>query len=256
MRIPLRDQLLDIGGRRIHVTSGGEGRPAILLEAGMGDTLATWASIQPSLAEITCVVSYDRAGLGESDPAPLPRTLHDMVRDLETLLSGAAMPGPYVLVGHSFGGQITRLFAARHPPSTSGMVLVDPSHEDKYARFDGVLNEQLIQRQDAFLSDPSRNTEHIDLLESKLQLQAAKQLLNAPLIVVSRGKPDEPSSIWPTQAVREIEMELQRELLSVPGSGLRRYIVAEHSGHYVHQDEPELVISTIKEVIEATRVES
>ncbi len=254
MTISLRDELFDIGGRRIHLAIAGEGSPTVVLEAGMGDSLNTWASIQPSLAEMTCVMSYDRAGLGGSDPAPVPRTLEDIVRDLETLLSGAAFTGPYLLVGHSFGGQITRLFAARHPCSTHGMVLIDPSHEDKYVRFEAVLNQRLIQRQDAFLSDPSRNTEHIDLPKSRLQLNAGKKDLKAPLIVVSRSKPDEPSLIWPTQALREIETELQRELLNTPGYGLRRYIIAERSGHYIHHDESELVISAIEEVIEASRI--
>jgi pimeloyl-ACP methyl ester carboxylesterase len=179
-----------------------------------------------------------------------------MVTDLDTLLSSAEIPGPYVLVGHSFGGQVARLFAALHPLETKGIVLLDPSHEDKYTRFESVLTEQLIERQDTFLSDPSRNTEHINLLESKLQLYAADKLLNAALIVVSRGKPDKPSLIWPTQRVQEIEMELQRELLTIPGSGLRRHIVAKQSGHYIHQDEPELVLSLIREIIEAVRAGS
>lgn len=250
--MPFRDELVDIGGRRLHMTCAGEGTPTIVLEAGMGDTLATWASIRGRLAELTTVLSYTRAGLGQSDPAPLPRTLQAMVADLGKLLSVVAVPAPYVLVGHSFGGQIVRLFAAQHPLETSAIVLVDPSHEDKYAHFKAVLSEELIERQDRFLYDPTANSESIDLLESRRQMHAATSVLNVPLVVMSRGATDEQSPVWPSPELQKIERRLHRDLLQIPGHGLRRHIVAEQSGHFIHHDEPELVISAIKEVIEAS----
>jgi pimeloyl-ACP methyl ester carboxylesterase len=228
----------------------GEGSPTIVLEAGMGDTLATWASVQGQLAAITTVLSYDRAGLGQSDPAPQPRTLRGIVADLGKLLSAVEVPGPYVLVGHSFGSQIVRLFAAQHPLEAKAMVLVDPSHEDKYVRFETVFTRQLVERQNAFLNDPSRNAEHIDLLESRRQLRAANAVLNIPLVVLSRGRPDEQSPVWPTQAVQDIELQSQRDLLKVSGSAWHRHIVAEHSGHYIHRDELEVVVSAVKEVMQ------
>ncbi|HVF99452.1 MAG TPA: alpha/beta hydrolase [Chloroflexia bacterium] len=221
-----------------------------MLEAGMGDTLATWTAIQGRLAGITTVLSYTRAGLGQSDPAPLPRTLRDMVVDLGKLLSVVALPGPYMFVGHSFGGQIVRLFAAQHQSETKAMALVDPSHEDKYARFEAVFTAQLIERQNAFLSDPSRNSEHVDLLESRRQLNAAEQVLNIPLVVLSRGRPDEQSPVWPTQAVQELELQSQRDLLGVSGYAWNKHIVAEHSGHYIHQEEPDLVLTAVEEVMQ------
>lgn len=248
--MPVRDDLVDIGGRRLHVACAGEGSATIVLEAGMGDTLATWATIQGRLAGITTVLSYTRAGLGQSDPAPLPRTIRDMVADLGKLLSVMALPGPYMLVGHSFGGQIVRLFAAQHQFETKAMALVDPSHEDKYDRFEAVFTAQLIERQNAFLSDPSRNSEHVDLLESKRQLNAAEQVLNIPLVVLSRGRPDEQSPVWPTQAVQEIELQSQRDLLGVSGYAWNKHIVAGHSGHYIHQEEPELVLTAVEEVMQ------
>jgi pimeloyl-ACP methyl ester carboxylesterase len=216
----------------------------------MGDTLATWAAIQGRLAEITTVLSYTRAGLGQSDPAPRPRTLQHMAADLDKLLSSMALPGPYLLVGHSFGGQIVRLFAAQHRFEIKALVLVDPSHEDKYVRFEAVFTEHLIERQNAFLSDPSRNSEHVDLLESRRQLNAANQVLDIPVVVLSRGRPDEPSPVWPTQAVQEIELQSQRDLLGVSGYAWNKLIVAQHSGHYIHQDEPELVLTAVEELMQ------
>jgi pimeloyl-ACP methyl ester carboxylesterase len=118
--------LLDLGTHRLHVLEKGRGSPTIILEAGLMSTMLSWSEIQYTLAQSYRVVSYDRAGLGWSDLGPLPRTAERMVEELHTLLERAAIPSPYVLVGHSFGGLTMPLFAARYPRETAGMVLVDP----------------------------------------------------------------------------------------------------------------------------------
>ena len=119
--------MVDIGGRGLHLnltpaTSG----PAVILEAGLAATSLSWALVQPAIGEFARVVSYDRAGLGESDDATLPATAPNAVQDLHLLLERAGIPGPYILVGHSFGGLIVRLFQQLHPDLVAGLVLVDP----------------------------------------------------------------------------------------------------------------------------------
>jgi pimeloyl-ACP methyl ester carboxylesterase len=89
-------------------------------------TVLSWSEIQRALARSFRVVSYDRAGLGWSEPGPMPRTADQIVGELHTLLDRAAIPPPYVLVGHSFGGLTMALFAGRFPDEVAGMVLVDP----------------------------------------------------------------------------------------------------------------------------------
>ena len=126
-------QLVDVGGYRLHLDCRGEGSPAVVLEAGQGDFGLTWALVQPQIAEFARVCAYDRAGLGWSDPSPRPRTVEVMVDELRTLLLKAGVPGPYVLVGHSFGALIVRLFAHEHPADVAGMVLVDPAHEEQFS---------------------------------------------------------------------------------------------------------------------------
>ena len=123
---PPPGKLVNIGTHRLHLLEKGQGSPTIILEAGLMSTVLSWSEIQRTLAQSYRVVSCDRAGLGWSDLGPMPRTADRMVEELHTLLERAAIPSPYVLVGHSFGGLTMPLFAARYPQETAGVVLVDP----------------------------------------------------------------------------------------------------------------------------------
>jgi len=122
--------LIHLGTHRLHLFDVGKpesnSQPTILLEAGLMSTVLSWNEVREELAKSYRVVSYDRAGLGWSDAGPNPRTIDRLVNELNTLLEQAAIPGPFVLVGHSFGGLTMPLFAARYPESTVGVILVDP----------------------------------------------------------------------------------------------------------------------------------
>jgi pimeloyl-ACP methyl ester carboxylesterase len=123
---PAPGRLVDLGTHRLHVLESGCGRPTIVLEAGLMSTVLSWNDLQRELARSYRVISYDRAGLGWSDLGPMPRTADRIVDELHAMLERAAIPPPYVLVGHSFGGLTMPLFAARFPEKIAGMVLVDP----------------------------------------------------------------------------------------------------------------------------------
>ena len=123
---PPPGRLLGLGSHRLHLLESGRGSPTIVLEAGLMSTVLSWSDLQRELAGSFRVVSYDRAGLGWSDIGPMPRTADRIVDELHTLLERAAIPPPYVLVGHSFGGLTMPLFAARFPDEVAGIVLVDP----------------------------------------------------------------------------------------------------------------------------------
>ena len=124
-RYPPPGRLIDIGTHRLHLLESGRGA-TILLEAGLMSTVLSWSDLQRRLSASYRVISYDRAGLGWSELGPMPRTADRMVDELHALLEKAAIPPPYVLVGHSFGGLTMPLFAARFPEEVAGMVLVDP----------------------------------------------------------------------------------------------------------------------------------
>jgi pimeloyl-ACP methyl ester carboxylesterase len=125
------EQLVDVDhGRRLNLYCVGEGSPTVVFDAGLGGNTASWDTIQPVVAQKTRTCSFDRAGLGFSDPATRPSTSANAVDDLQRLLSAAGIKPPYILVGHSAGGLDMRLYAYDHPAEVVGMVLVDPSHED------------------------------------------------------------------------------------------------------------------------------
>jgi pimeloyl-ACP methyl ester carboxylesterase len=123
---PPPGKFVDLGTHRLHLLEEGRGSPTIILEAGLMSTNLSWTDIRHKLAESYRVVTYDRAGLGWSDIGPMPRTAERIVDELHSLLELATIPGPYLLVGHSFGGLTMPLFATRYPEKIAGMVLVDP----------------------------------------------------------------------------------------------------------------------------------
>lgn len=125
---PPPGRLIDIGGHRLHLHSAGTGCPAVILDAGLASTSLSWAYVFHEIAQFTHVCSYDRAGLGWSEPGPKPRTTSRIVAELRTLLQKAGIPPPYVLVGHSFGAFTVRMFAARYPNEVAGIVLIDGLH--------------------------------------------------------------------------------------------------------------------------------
>jgi pimeloyl-ACP methyl ester carboxylesterase len=127
MKFPPPGRMVDIGGRRLHVQiSGPIAAPTVILEAGLAATSLSWATVQPLLAEFAHVASYDRAGLGWSDDAVSPATALDAARDLRLLLQHAELPAPWILVGHSLGALIVRLFQQEYSEDVAGLVLVDP----------------------------------------------------------------------------------------------------------------------------------
>ena len=117
-------QMIDIGDRRIAFASRGQGSPTVVLETGLGAESGEWAAIVRGVQTFTRVCRYDRAGRGASDCASSPRSALDMVDDLHRLLRTAEVSGPYVLVGHSFGGLLMRLYAHRYGGDVVGLVLV------------------------------------------------------------------------------------------------------------------------------------
>lgn len=128
--------MIDIGGRRLRLVRAGpaEAAPTIVCEHGAFGCAADWAEVQQRLAAKGLKsLAYDRAGLGHSDPGPPPRNGLALADDLEQLLERAGEPGPYILVGHSMGGLMVRIFACRHPEKILGVVLVDAVTPDVWA---------------------------------------------------------------------------------------------------------------------------
>ena len=132
--------MIDIGGYSVHLVCSGEGELTILLDAGAGGWSFTWLPAQTQLAAAGFrVCAWDRPGVGLSDVGPLPRTSATIVREMRALIAAAQLDTPLILVGHSFGGQNVRMFAATYPDAVAGVVLVDSGHEQQWARLDPTI---------------------------------------------------------------------------------------------------------------------
>jgi pimeloyl-ACP methyl ester carboxylesterase len=122
-------KLVDLGNHRLHVYCTGKGTPTVVVENGLGDISADWALVQSRVAKFTRICTYDRAGYAWSDAGPKPRTFSQINLELRDALSKLGEAGPFVLVGHSYGGPVVRNFANAFPKDVAGMVLVDAAHE-------------------------------------------------------------------------------------------------------------------------------
>ena len=126
-------RLVDIGTHRLHLLCAGEGSPAVVFDAALGASSLSWSLVQPAVARLTRACSYDRAGFGWSDAGPLPRTAARIADELHRLLRAGGVPAPYILVGHSYGGLVMRLFASRHTEDVAGLVLIEPAIPEEWA---------------------------------------------------------------------------------------------------------------------------
>jgi pimeloyl-ACP methyl ester carboxylesterase len=140
-KYPPTGQMVDVGGYRLHIDCQGNGSPTVIMEAGLTEPSLMWSLVQPQVSTTTRVCVYDRAGLGWSDTSPKPRTAEVMVEELHTLLKNANIAAPYVMVGHSTGGMLVRLYAHSYPAEVVGMVQVDAQHEDQFARLSTAIQQ-------------------------------------------------------------------------------------------------------------------
>lgn len=274
--------LVDIGGgRRIYLECSGTGSPTVVLVAGLKASAEDWQSDPPGapsvfsdVAKATRVCAYDRPGtpVGEqpsrSDPRPQPTTAGDSVADLHALLAAAKLPAPYVLVGHSYGGLIAKLYARTYPQQTAGLVLVDALTEglqDAETPQQWAIQHVLLEGDIAESVALYPALERIEPELSFEQLRAAPPLQPMPLAVLSADRPWGPlvpgmiaDGILPANVPPDFgyvtdaaQVKAQRQLASLaPGS---RHVTQTHSGHEVHREQPQLVTTTILDVVDAVR---
>lgn len=277
---PPPGQMVDVGGHRLHIHCMGTGSPTVVIDAGWGGWSASWSSwVQPDAAKTTQVCTYDRAGMGWSEPGPLPRTAEHFAQELRTLLDRAGTAGPYVLVGHSMGGLTMRTFAHAYPTFVAGVVLVDSMSPSQAKPADpappplaaapasklsiltlpariGLLrlvsgspessgvSPAVASAYAAFSVTPRSVQTALDegmgMSESFARTGAITSLGAVPLIVLSRGLD------------READWDRwQTELLDL--SSESEQLIADKSGHNIEIDQPEAAVDAIVRMVGRVR---
>ena len=253
-------------GRRLALTRAGSGGPPIIFETGLGAESNEWEPIFHVVGRWTTVCRYDRANRGASDPAPRPRTVADLATDLHALLTRAAVPRPVVLVGHSLGGLIARLYAYQYPDDVAGLVLADPMHEDQFERT-GPLFFPPAEGEPAFRTqmrrfwtedwrDPAKNVEGVDFPTSQAQLRAIESLGAIPMLILTAGAyvRDAPTDPVGQQYAEQLQAQwraMHRELAAQSSTSVQ--ISVESSGHFVQRDRPDVIVDAIRQILAIVR---
>lgn len=282
---------VDVGGYRLHIYCIGQGSPTVVLEAGLGDTWLAWYKVQPLISQFTRVCSYDRAGMGWSDHSPYRRTAKVMAEELHSLLQNAGIAGPYILVGHSFGGMIARMYATLHHEELIALVLVDsvspyqdrslpPELEKSNAQF---LRNKTLKEDTMFLGIPrligwcgngppdiraplrtvdcrigpwqEHVAEYDAREESSDQVEAAGSLGDTALVILSSDP--ENYYVGPgyplslSKKVNQARDVMQYNLSRLSTNSCR--IIAKRSGHMIPLERPGLIADMVKRVAERSR---
>ena len=275
---PPPGQLVDVGGRRLHINCQGEGTPTVLLDSGVGGFSLEWTSVQRLVAGKVRICAYDRAGYAWSEPGPPPRTTSQIVQELHTLLHKDGLVPPYVLAGHSFGGYNVMYFSKLYPAETAGLVLVDSSHPEQTERLpdlparrnkSGTSNRvTFFQGQSSFAYYPedirpmvmhvlstinhyrTQQWESLNFALSARQVERAGPLPDVPLVVISRGK-----RVWPDDPYGDaLELEWQKMQSEMAGfTSHGRQVIARLSGHLIHLEQPDVVAEGILSVVNEVR---
>jgi pimeloyl-ACP methyl ester carboxylesterase len=167
-----------------------------------------------------------------------------MVADLHTLLGKAHEDGPYVLVGFSFGGLISQLYASTYPDDTAGLVLVESNHPDEEDQFEAELTPAQIKRD---RQEVNANPEGVDLYASFKQVQTAPDPPDRPLVVITAGKPEDWPPGWDAEVFNRLRAAQQKDLVGLTSDGTQ--LIAEKSGHDVPLSEPDVIVKGIEMVL-------
>jgi pimeloyl-ACP methyl ester carboxylesterase len=273
---PAPGQLVDVGGYRLHINCTGAGSPTVVIESGWGDMSASWGWVQPEIAKSTRVCTYDRAGMGWSEPSPHPRTARQFALELHTLLANANVPGPYVLVGHSLGGYTIQVYTNDYPAEVSGLVLIDSqdlptsdgstfSPAPKPGRISlpslmariglarllagplGSIKDLPPQEKQAFKAlsvTPQFAQTFFDegrgMSEGGAQARAVTTLGALPIIVLSRGQDQNAKHTTAQASLLQLSTNSQQ-------------IFADQSGHSIMIDQPEVAVEAILQMVQQVR---
>lgn len=235
--------------------------PVVVFETGMLAESSDWQTVYEHTAAFASVIRYDRAGRGQSDPAPQPRAIQALAEDLFQLLQAVPLAPPWLLVGQSIGGWIVRCLAAAHPQHVTGLVLVDPTHEHQFTRMSALLPTEAVNESPSLhrfrsfwgegYKHPDQNREGIDFPASIAAMQGFRLPPRLPVTILTSGtnlnEMDAPLDL--RQRLHQTWLDLHASLLPTPPLG--KHILLENSGHFVQRDDPLAVVQAIRGMLES-----
>ena len=241
-----KDAKFTVNDHELYLSCAGGPGPTVIFEAAIGGDHSLWP-IAERIRDKAYVCVYDRPGNGDSSVPNEPMTARADVADLHELLEVADIPRPVVMVGHSYGGLIAWMEAVEHPDEVAGVVLIDASHPDQYARWDAVMtDDQREQLREGLANFPWVN------FPASLQEAADEygSLPPVPLTVITGANVDESACDdgLPCEEMHTIWLELQDEYASLRPDA--RHVEAS-TGHYVQDDDPDLVVDEILKLLDA-----
>jgi pimeloyl-ACP methyl ester carboxylesterase len=247
------DQLVEVGGARMHVRCVGSGPATVVLIAGFGDGGESWGPIEGPIAQQARVCSYARFGTGASDAPVTVQTFTSQATDLHTALRAIGEPGPYVVVGHSFGGAEAVAFASMFPGDVRGLLLLDASPTTWPAAScavpdDGSDTARSLQQMCAASLDPEANPERLDITAAFADVAAITSLGALPTIVVTAAARTLPG-LDPAEVARLTGVwdDGQERWASLSTEG--RVVTVVDTSHYVQLDQPAIVIDQIRHLL-------
>lgn len=240
---------------RIRVHIRGEGPPTIVLIAGLGGGLDDWSQVAPDLATMARVVSYDRPGLGSSDPGVKPRTAGRMAAELHRMLSDLGIVGPVILCGHSLGGSVAQIYVSRWPRDVSGLLLVDPASWEFFRAAEATIpgyKERRAARARQSLQWPAGiRAELIAMDSSMAEVRQLAPLPSVPMVMLIAGRhgppPDTPLDSLRNDPVESLWRRVHIQWLQAQPRG--SYILDETSDHYIQKDDPALVVRAFRTLV-------
>jgi pimeloyl-ACP methyl ester carboxylesterase len=247
-------ELVDVGERRLYVECIGSGSPVVMLEAGLGLTSQSWTSVQLDLGRTTRTCAYDRAGLGDSDAMPGVHDAGDEIRDLERLLERGRIEPPYVLVGHSYGGLLARLYARAHPDQMAGVVFVDAMGRDATRRQLAIWprSQAPAQRRDW----ARRVQDGVDVARGEALGRSIRTLGDIPLVVITGARTWTSSNEAPPRLLRALDRLWRRmhaELARLSSNHV--HVLGLRSDHLVMDadQQPWIIVRAVTAVVRAQR---
>lgn len=235
------DAMVRVEHGRMHIRCAGTGDTTVVLIAGWDGGDGSWDAIRPSVSQHARVCSYAKFGTGGSDPASTTQTFASQAADLHALLAAADEPGPYVVVGHSFGGSVAVMFASTYPDEVTGLLLLDASPTGWPAT---VCSVPAYRAACDLMHDPAEDAERLDVFRAFDEVAHITSLGDLPMTVMTGAHRDD-TGLSADELTRLDSVWADGQAHWASLSSASTIVTVEHTGHHIEIDQPQRVVDEL-----------